>query len=98
MLNKYGGLASYGEIKNVLRNTINDEDQLHKATNDLISNFYIYPLEVKQSVKWYHRINLLWVVPLAYLFICFKWIITGKTCIEPPSWLGKVIIKLIGGY
>lgn len=98
MLNKYGGLASYEEIKNVLRNIINDEDQLHNATNDLISNFYIYPLEVKQTVKWYHRLNMCWILPMVIIFNCFKWVVTGRTGVEPPSKMGKLIAKLIGGY
>ncbi len=98
MLNKYEGLASYAEIKNVLRNIINDEDQLHNATNDLITNFYIYPLEIKQTVKWYHRLNMCWIIPLTIIFICFKWVVTGRTSVEPPSKMGKLIAKLIGGY
>lgn len=99
MLNKYEGLASYSEIKNILGQTLsNDNDQLHDATNDLINNFYIYPLQVEVATRWYHRLNLLWVMPLALVFSCFKWIITGRIGIEPPSRLGKLIVKLIGGY
>ena len=98
MLNKYDGLASYAEIKNVLRNIISDEYMLHNATNDLISNFYIYHLEVKPTVKWYHRLNLCWILPLMVIFNCFKWVITGRTGVKPHSKMGKLIAKLIGGY
>lgn len=96
MFNKFDGLVSYWEIKNILSKHVTDEDLLHNMTNDLISNFYIYPTEEDNIIKWYHRLNLCWILPLMIVFNSVKWVFTGRTGVKPPSRMGKLITKLTG--
>ena len=53
--------------------------------------------EEESSVKWWQRLNSLWVVPCVLVLVFpVQWIVKGERGVKENTKFGRFIIKLIG--
>ena len=62
------------------------------------NQYFVYGYnEEKSSVKWWQRLNSLWVVPCVLVLVFpVQWIVKGDTGFKENTKFGRFIFKLIG--
>jgi len=91
IIDKAGGeIATVGSVMDVLFGT-----RYHEYEDN---QYFVYGYdEEKSSVKWWQRLNSLWVVPCVLVLVFpIQWIVKGKMGVKENTKFGRFIIKLIG--